>query len=150
MNSTDKRFYIATDYARKQDAAGLAARLEDLGFESTGRWYTSQPAYKDDGLGGILEGADAEAAALVAGEDFDDVEAATIFIQLTSGEKARGGRHVELGYALCMQARYSSRVIVIVGPEEHAFHYHPQVVRLRNEAQLESFLLGLVKGWETA
>lgn len=146
--SDDKTFYIAADYARKQEAAQLAADLEQvLGMTSMGRWYKSQPAYKDDGLGGELTGDDAAAAVKVAQEDWDDLASSDFFIQLTTGEKARGGRHVELGMAIALKHAYPYRQVIVVGPREHAFHYGEGIHHLTSQDELEIFLQGFLAGY---
>ena len=137
----DGSFYVATDFARKEEARAAADRLEALGFTCRARWCTSQPVHKEGGLGGELAGDDAANALAVALEDLQDIRSAAIFVQLTSGEKARGGRHVELGYALAL-----GRTVVAVGPREHAFHYHPDVHSLPDEDALAAWAKGYKAG----
>lgn len=138
-----KLFYVATDYARKEEARALAeALIEQSGgtLACSSRWIYDQPLFKEGGLGGELDAEDAPKAAQVAREDFDDIASSDIFIQLTSGVKARGGRHVELGYALAINQSQSiihgdgggsPLLVLVVGPREHAFHYLDQVVHVR-------------------
>ena len=146
MTEHDHAVYVAADYAKKHLARQVAERLEELGIGSTARWYSSQPAYKDNGLGGELEGEDAVAAARVAQEDMDDIQSANLFVQLTTGELHRGGRTTELGYAIALKQSWPERLVVCVGPREHAFHYHPLVAHVETVDQLMAFL----RGWTLA
>jgi hypothetical protein len=133
-----KRFYVAADYARKAEVDSLARTIEALkGWESATGWAHRPPAFEDAGIGiesdqaqpGFYEGAQAAARA-----DWEDLSRSSIFIQLTTGEKARGGRHVELGMALAIQlgleragVQTRRRRIIACGPRENVFHWLPQV-----------------------
>jgi hypothetical protein len=140
------KFYVATDFARKEEALGAAALLEARGLELNARWLTSQPVLKEGGLGGELEGDHAAAALEIAQQDLDDIRASHVFVQLTSGEKARGGRHVELGFALALACHDRVRAVLAVGPREHAFHYHPHVTHLPSAGDLSHWAAGYVSG----
>lgn len=140
------RFYVATDYARKPDAQEVADLLESKGMRCAARWCRTQPTFKDGGLGGELTGDDAAAALRVAEEDLEDIFESYVFVQLTSGEKARGGRHVELGYALAYALHDNLRTVVVVGPREHAFHYHPRVVHLSGLDELAGWAENYMAG----
>ena len=140
------KFYVATDFARKEAALAAAALLEACGLELNARWLTSQPVHKEGGLGGELEGDHAAAALEIAQQDLDDIRASHIFVQLTSGEKARGGRHVELGFAIALAMHDRVRAILAVGPREHAFHYHPHVTHLPSVHDLPHWAAGFISG----
>ena len=145
MSPTD--FYIATDFAKKDVAHVLAERIQLVTpLTLRARWIINQPAYKDGGLGGELRDDEASAARRVAQEDLEDIACSNLFIQLTSGEKARGGRQVELGYALGRSLQEKFFTIVVCGPREHAFHYHPHVTHVPDQDQLISWLKGYSAG----
>ncbi len=141
-------FYVATDYARKSDAARLAEALLSAvpSFVLNARWVTDQPVFVEGGLGGELGPEDAASAARVAEEDLQDIRCSSVFVQLSSGEKSRGGRQVELGYALATQERLAGRAIIVVGPREHAFHYHPAVAHVEDLEQLVAWARGYATG----
>jgi hypothetical protein len=143
---TVAKFYVATDFARKEEARQAAGLLERAGLELNATWLTSQPVLIAEGLGGELDGEAAEAARRVADEDLLDITQSSVFVQLTSGEKARGGRHVELGFAIAMKLRDPCRAVVAVGPREHAFHYHPSVIHLPTLQDLSAWGAGYAAG----
>jgi hypothetical protein len=137
------RAYVAADFARKEAAREVAELLEEyVGIENGARWNTTQPETKEGGLGGELAATDATEALKVACEDLEDICECGVFVQLTTGEKARGGRHVELGYALGLALADNHRQIVVVGPREHAFHYHPRVAHLVSLDELRAWAIG--------
>lgn len=140
------KVYVATDFHRKEEALAVAKLLEPFGIELNARWLTNQPVILEEGLGGRLEGKNAEAAVKVAQEDLEDIKNASLFVQLTSGEKKRGGNHVELGYALAFSESSNYRPVIAVGPPEHAFHYHPGLVQLENTRELTIWVSGYMKG----
>ena len=55
-----------------------------------------------------------------AERNLKDIDACDVFIVLTTGTPARGGRHFETGYAFAL-----GKPIMVVGPVEHAFQYLP-------------------------
>jgi nucleoside 2-deoxyribosyltransferase len=57
-------------------------------------------------------------ARAAADRNLHDIDASDIFILLTTGMAARGGRHFETGYAFAR-----GKPIVILGPVEHAFQH---------------------------
>lgn len=142
MSETDKSeptVYVAADFLRKEEVAALCAQLEKLGLEPTNTCtLDGEPG---GGAGGELEGEAEQNAIATARLDLDDIDRSELFIQLTTGELARGGRHVKLGYALSREL-----TIIIVGPREHVFHYHPQVHHLPTA----DMLLIWLRGWLSA
>ena len=141
------QFYVATDFARKEEAKEVAdVLMGSTPLQLRARWITEQPAYFDNGLGGELDREAAEAATRVAVEDLEDIWHSELFVQLTSGEKARGGRHVELGYALGQAIDRPHRQIIALGPREHAFHYHPLVVHAPTVEDLVHWAKGYCAG----
>ena len=62
-----------------------------------------------------------ERAALDAAErNLEDIDACEVFVVLTTGSPARGGRHFETGYAFARD-----KPIIVVGPIEHTFSISP-------------------------
>jgi hypothetical protein len=145
--SGDHLFYVATDYARKEEADAVATAIEqETPLRLRARWIRDQPLFKAGGLGGELYEQDQENARLVARQDLEDINAGNVFVQLTSGEKARGGRHVELGFAICKALGHPAYQVVAVGPREHAFHYHPRVIHLPTAGDLLHWAKGYSSG----
>ncbi len=141
------QFYVATDFARKEEAREVAdALMVATPLQLRARWLTDQPVLLEGGLGGELYDDQAEAACRVAVEDLEDIWHSQVFVQLTSGEKARGGRHVELGYALGQAIDRPHRQIIALGPREHAFHYHPLVVHAPTVEDLVHWAKGYCAG----
>ena len=131
-----EKFYVAADFLRKPAALAVAETLEAAGMQCTARWIRTQPVTKEGGLGGELGGDESATAAIVADEDLEDIAAAPVFVQLTTGEKCRGGRQVELGFAIALARGDRSRTVISVGPRETAFHYHHSVLALESVADL--------------
>lgn len=57
--------------------------------------------------------------------DLDDVDRSDVLVAFSKSPTTlfvRGGRHVEFGYAL-----KGCKRLVVIGPRENLFHYHPDV-----------------------
>lgn len=104
-------FYIAGAYARRFEFRQHADQLRALGHTVTSSWIDTHE-----------DGQDFEAhAAGWSKRDFEDIEAADIMLSFTEPKgstNTRGGRHVELGYALAKE-----KLIVVIGRKETTFHY---------------------------
>lgn len=143
----NKTFYIAADYARRAEVAALAASLEEeLGMESYASWSTEKAEYNDDASGEGMDVDQQAGAQRAAVQDYQDIRDSDIFIQLTTGEKARGGRHAELGVAVADQRHH----VIIVGPRENVFHYFPGVVQVADAESLKTYLRGFFYGLANA
>ncbi len=120
------RYYFAGAYARRTELAERAAELLRAlpGSAVTSSWLVADQAEADNGFSvGSLVG-DAVGQAWAYGEtDLADLNAATCIVSFT-GQGARGGRHVEHGYAIAMRETGVMR-LVVVGEREHVFHCHP-------------------------
>lgn len=68
-----------------------------------------------------------KASGTIARIDLDDVEIADIFILDTRSTNTRGGREVELGYALARR-----KIVIVVGIRRNIFHCLKGVVYLPN------------------
>ena len=126
--------YLATDFGRADDAAEIAQLVEqDPDVRVVSRWLTElRPEEKAAaaGIGGPPRGAALEAAE----RNLHDIDACDVFILMTTGSPARGGRHFEAGYAFAR-----GKPIVIVGPVEHAFQHLARAV-VPDAAQLPDAL----------
>lgn len=105
------KVYIAGRYSKLTELAEEAKKFKEAGFEITASW-----------LNNAEEGMSFTDVAVV---DLDDVARADILVLYTEPYGTPvpgGGRHVEFGYALAL-----NKTIVIVGPLENIFHWHPDV-----------------------
>lgn len=105
------KVYLAARY--QEQAAMQACRAEWArgGIEVTSRWIDG----KHDGV----------AAEICALDDFADIDAADALVLWNPREQhgaGRGGRHVELGYAIAKGKR-----VLLLGDRENVFHSHPTV-----------------------
>ena len=108
--------YLAGRYGRREELAGYAKQLEAKGHHVTSRWLAGEHEAKDE-KPTMME------AQGWAEHDLDDIEYADWLVAFTEGPEcthARGGRHVELGYAIAL-SRYCFMRIVIIGPRENVF-----------------------------
>ncbi len=112
------KVYLSSRYARITELQTYRTELQDHGHTSTARW---------------LDGGTFENNAANAQIDVNDVAAADVLINFSDEPvehsphpfAARGGRHVELGLALAFGMH-----VIVVGPKENVFHYHPHVTVL--------------------
>lgn len=114
MSPIVRRIYIATSFPRQKEANDLALSLvrDDTIIVST--WHEKDDKYADtpdQWKHRVLR-------------DYKEVDSATILICLTGDERSHGGRHTEFGMALIKGIS-----IVIIGPREQIFHYHPRVLQ---------------------
>jgi len=107
--------YLAARYARRKEMLAIRRVLEAAGHRVTARWVL--------GLHDTAAGMSDQDAAL---EDLVDLERADVCVSFTeAGDvagRARGGRHVEFGWALARGKR-----VIVYGPRENVFHHHPRV-----------------------
>jgi hypothetical protein len=109
------KIYLASRYDRREELAGIARLLEAQGHHVTSRWLEGHGAPDaDSALYDLTDVIVADALVLFTEEPTAHVAYA-----------ARGGRHVEFGYAL----RAGKRMFV-VGPRENIFHELPEVTVL--------------------
>lgn len=126
------KIYLASRYGRREELCGYRTQLEAMGHAVTARWLNGDHQVSDDGRPlrdsgeALVEGDDgsaSEAAARLrshfATEDLLDVLACDLFIAFTEPPRSsasRGGRHVELGFALALE-----KTIIVVGHRENIF-----------------------------
>ena len=107
------KFYLAARYARMKELRRYRDDLVAAGHTVTARW---------------INGEQGNDLAQSAQEDLTDIERADCVLSFTEPEQAhvpylaRGGRHVEHGYALALGKR-----CIVVGYLENVFHHLPQV-----------------------
>lgn len=113
------KYYLAARYSRNAEMREYRKWLEALGgVKVTSRWIdthggTEPVSWEHDKIAANLERAKS-----IAETDLEDIdEAHTIICFTETGENnSKGGRHVELGYAIS-QGKY----IIIIGPYENIF-----------------------------
>lgn len=98
------KIYIAASFDARERALTLAGNLMLQGHEITSRW-----------LFGDIPGTKAE----IAQVDLDDVDRADAVLELSAenGERVRGGKFYEAGYA-----RGKGKKVYLLGNAEHIFH----------------------------
>lgn len=115
------RIYLAADYARKEEMHKKADELRRHGHKVTSHWHdnlSEQDAAEDFGTGGVGVLSDnLVTASRCAVGDMEDILRCDMFLLFTTGEKTRGGRHWETGYATGQNKKVS-----LIGPREHIFH----------------------------
>lgn len=137
------KIYLAARYGRRVELCGYRDQLRGIGCDITSRWLngnhqidTAGKPIGEDGEALVegdaacaSQGENSEAAAQLrakfAMEDIDDVSRAKVLIAFTETPQTtarRGGRHVELGYAIAAGAR-----VIIVGYRENIFCWLPDV-----------------------
>lgn len=108
--------YLAGRFDRKDEIAGYAAELRELGYTVTSRWLTDAHQWSGTDDSEIPQ----DELWTFAMEDFEDLNAANLLIAFTEDRSVgytSGGRHVELGYALAQPLD-----VIVVGPRENIFH----------------------------
>lgn len=130
--------YLAARYSRRLELCGYRAELEMLGHNVTSRWLNGDHQISDAGtpIGesgeALVEGDDGSNSELAARlrehfaqEDIADIERSDVFIAFTEPPRStasRGGRHVELGFALAL-----NMPVYVVGHRENVFCWLPEV-----------------------
>jgi nucleoside 2-deoxyribosyltransferase len=90
----------------------------------TSRWLDGTHEARD---GNILADEESDLAEDAARQDLQDVDDADVLIFFSEAAvAARGGRHVEFGYALAKSHR-TGYPVYVVGPVENIFHRLPGV-----------------------
>ena len=130
--------YLAARFGRADEMLRVRAEeLEARGVEVTSRWFRGSHAWS-----GVPDGdLPLDEQARFALEDLDDIDVADGFVCFTQEEGSpysRGGRHVELGYALAW-----GKPIFLFGPRENVFYCHPSVRRFANWFDLVDAVVGL-------
>lgn len=113
------QFYLAARYGRREELVAYSQQIEACRHKVEARW-----------LSGSHETAelDSKAKTVAAIEDLYDINQADCFIAFTEKDgtapnASRGGRHVELGYAIAK----GGKLILLVGPRENVFCHLPEI-----------------------
>ncbi len=115
------KVYLAARFSRLPELVGYERELALQGIPVTSRWLRGGHEF----VGTPDEDIPVERQARFAQEDLEDIDRADVVICFTEAlgaGPARGGRHVEMGYAL---ARYKS--LIVVGYRENVFCCLPHV-----------------------
>lgn len=129
-------FYLAARYSRRKELVEYREQLQALGHRVTSIWLNGGHQIDEAGVpigedgeqlfeSGIDDPHAVKLREFFAQEDLNDIEFADVLIAFTEPPRSttsRGGRHVEMGYAL---GRY--KPVIVVGPQENVFCYLPQV-----------------------
>lgn len=126
------RFYLAARYSRREELCDYREQLQAMGHRVTASWLNGGHQISDSGVPigesgeALVEGdsgsTSPEAVALrqrFAQEDLFEIDEAEVLIAFTEPPRSphsRGGRHVELGYALGREVP-----VWIVGYRENIF-----------------------------
>ncbi len=117
------KFYFAARYGRLDELTEYRGVVGSLGHEVTSRWLNGSHRITDTGL--LQVETVRESGARFASDDLEDIWSADTVVCFTDAPRSvasRGGRHVEMGYALAL-----SRQVVVVGPRENVFCCLPHV-----------------------
>lgn len=107
-----RRIYLAARAGRRLEMLVVAEELRALGFQVTSSWiHAEQP---EETMGDALRGALGESCL----SDIVRADGLITFTEPSDSTWARGGRHVELGYALGI----GDFRILVVGHRENVFH----------------------------
>ena len=126
--------YIASRYGTKETMKVYANQLRAVGIEVTSTWLE-----EPHGPNTQLQDTPDEEKTGYAEADLRDVYRAewlVFFSVAPTIPVARGGRHVEFGYALGL-----GKKILVVGPKENIFHYLPEIHFVNNFEEAKEFLL---------
>jgi hypothetical protein len=110
------KVYLAARFSRLPELVSYASELEVEGIEVTSRWIRGGHEW----VGTPDEEIPVPRLARFALDDLDDIEAADVLVCFTESPRsgpARGGRHVDFGYALAR-----NMPIIVVGHRENVFY----------------------------
>lgn len=123
--------YLASRYSRREELQGYAQQLAAMdGFSCTSRWLTGEHDWAETQINQHGERDPAAISPLAqqyAIDDLADIDIAQGFVVFTdppgqNGPRARGGLHVEFGWALSR-----NKDLLVVGPRTNVFYHLPQV-----------------------
>ncbi len=133
------KVYIAADFGRVDEAEALGRLIERLdGLRVVSRWHQRPNVIESASSTRMGGPTGTDVARAAAHRNLDDICGCDLFLVLTTGTTARGGRHFETGYALA-----HNKPIIVVGPIEHAFQHLAEHV-IGDETHLQDLLQGIV------
>lgn len=118
------KIYLAARFALKDKMREYADVLKEDGFEITSTWNYG--------------GEDDLTMSEIAKLDETDVERADILVCFSEpfgSANTGGGRHTEVGMALAL-----GKTVIICGPLEQVFHWHPDVINFPSFELVRRFL----------
>jgi len=121
------KIYIASFYDTRDRLRPIIGLLERIGHTVTSRWISQQENEADN----ITD----QDWRIYGERDLEDIRNADILICDTLDETPRGGREVELGYAMAL-----GKLAITVGPKRNIFHR-----LLPNHRDWPTLLLSLMK-----
>lgn len=132
--------YIAARYSKKHDAQTFAmlVRTAVPAINVVSRWHSQDEADEGDEFT-----RDPVKGVPYARRDIEDVEACDALVLFSEDPLQgypRGGRHVELGYALAL-----GKVIVVIGQRENIFHTLPEITVVQTSWDAIRFLQTLTR-----
>jgi nucleoside 2-deoxyribosyltransferase len=127
--------YLAGRYGRRQELAEYAERLRAMGHEVSSRWLLGEHEAKD-------VNPTKDEAAQWAREDLEDIDRSDMLIAFTEepGSSYRGGRHVEMGYAIARRLN-----LFVIGPRENVFYSIWGIKQFNSFDDAFAFLVALQK-----
>lgn len=110
------RIYLSAQWSRRDEIEGYAQTLRADGHEIVSRWHSELMG--DDSANSV------EDWAKWANADLTDICKAEVYLAFTEpqGTLARGGRHVEWGFALATTRAIKGGECIVVGPIESQFY----------------------------
>jgi len=129
--------YLAARFSRLPELVGYAAELAEEQIPVTSRWLLGGHEW----VGAPDDEIPREHLARFATEDIEDIEAATVVVAFTEPSHAgpaRGGRHVEAGYAIGR-----GQTLIVVGHIENVFYALPQVIYVETWEEAKRILLDM-------
>jgi nucleoside 2-deoxyribosyltransferase len=129
------KVYLAARFSRLPELVAYADDLAEQGIEVTSRWLRGGHEW----VGTPDEEIPVENNARFAREDIEDLMAADVVVCFTESARsgpARGGRHVEFGYALAM-----GKPVITVGHRENVFYCLPEVMFVETAEEATQLLL---------
>ena len=128
------RVYLAARYEEHPKMRVWRDVLASNGIVVTSRWINGGHDIREDANHD-------EQRRRFAEEDLADIDEADALVAWNPKEhhrSGRGGRHVELGYAIA-----KGKMVILVGEPENVFHWHPAVATLRSTDLLLDYLIAL-------
>ena len=124
------KVYLAGRFGDRETLRELRGVLTRAGVMVTSRWLNSHHQAEDP---------TDEELGQYAYEDLRDIDDADVLVlwnPLHHHRSGRGGRHVELGYALAKGKR-----VILIGQRENVFHHLPCVEVLKDPYSLVDHLV---------
>lgn len=112
--------YLCSSYTRMVEMRGYADALAEMGHTITSSWV-----YNADDPGAALSPEDHGEHEDAAMKGLAEINRSDVVICFTEGpgsRLSRGGRHVEMGYAIARKIE-----ILVIGYRENLFCYLPQI-----------------------